>query len=342
VDDLTAVIRGMSVHNLQAVKEMDRLGLSSTVVEHDLGKNGLMGTLQLLTSAVAAHTKGGYVLIDTLNKSKTAATDANKAFAALPPDIKKLAAEVKNGSMTWADYAKAAKGLGPISSNLGLQWATMQKRASGFSDLLKSGAPITQSYATAMTKMLGSTNAYRAALQLVNGNLPETQANIAATSAAWNKGGTAVKGFADVQQTLAFKLDQLKSAFHVVAITVGNVLIPPLMSAMQWMSKHQGVVKALAIAVGVVLVAAVAAYVISMASAAVAMIAATWPILAIIAAVGLLVVGVMYAWNHFKGFQTFMKDAWKEIQVAWDFAKKHWELLVIAIMGPLGILVVYM
>jgi TP901 family phage tail tape measure protein len=332
VDDLTAVIRGMSIHNLQAVKEMDRLGLSSTVLEHDLGKNGLMGTFSMLTAAIASHTKGGYILVDTLNKSKTAANDANVAFKALPPDIQKLASEVKSGSITWADYAKAAKALGPVSSNLGLQWATMQKRASGFSDLLKSGSPITQSYATAMTKMLGSTNAYRAAMQLLNGNLPETTANIAATSAAWNKGGTAVKGFADVQQTLSFKIDQLKSAFHAVAITVGNVLIPPLMTAMNWMSKHEGVVKALAIAVGVVLVAAVAAYTISMISAAAATIAATWPILAIIAGVALLVVGVMYAWNHFKGFRDAMIATWHALAAGgiwlWHAMEAVWRGIV--------------
>ena len=71
----------------------------------------------------------------------------------------------------------------------------------------------------------------------------------------------------------------------------------------QFYRDHEGLVQALAIAVGTVLVGAMVAYAASAASAAVATIAATWPILAIIAAIALLTAGVIYAYQNWGWFR---------------------------------------
>jgi TP901 family phage tail tape measure protein len=242
--ELAAVIRGLNQPNLQASKEMDRLGLSAVDVSKNLGSRGLMGTLEMLTKAIAAHTKGGQVLIDTFNKSKTAAGDANLAFKSLPPDVQRLAAEVKKGSMTWADYNKGIKALGPTSSNLGAQWETAQKRASGFSDLLRSGSPLAQSYSQALAKMTGGQNGLNAALQLTGPNLADAMTNIGKTSAAWNTHTKTVKGFADVQKTFNFQMSQAKEVVETTAVKIGSALIPKIEAVVGWFQKHKDVTKA--------------------------------------------------------------------------------------------------
>lgn len=330
---LNAVIRNISSPNLQMVKEMERLGVSSVDLSSKLGSRGLVASLEILNNAITSHMgKDGVLLMSVFNTSKTAATNADLAFRTLPSSVQAMATSFKNGTITVKDWSSYLKTLGPVLANQASQWATAEKRATGFSDLLKSGTPLAQSYLQALSKMTGGTNAQRAAVQLLNGNLSETQGNVARTNAAWNAGSGTVQGFAMVTQTFNFKIGQLREEFNKVAITVGSVLIPPLEAAFNWFSKHMGVTKTLAAIVGVVLVAAIVLYTASMIAAAIATVAATWEILLVIAAIALLVAGVMYAWTHFKWFRDAMIATWHAIAASgiwlWDAMKAVWNGLV--------------
>lgn len=132
-------------------------------------------------------------------------------------------------------------------------------------------------------------------------------------------------------QDFAEKLTTLKNrvflAIEPIATRVFNAigdaveqLAPKIEQLTQFMLKHGTQVKIAAGIIGGIALVALAAYTASMIAAAAATIAATWPILAIIAAIGLLVAGVIYAYNNFDWFKTAVDTAWQVIQQVIDFA----------------------
>ena len=96
---------------------------------------------------------------------------------------------------------------------------------------------------------------------------------------------------------------------------------------------------------------------------AIAEAAAANPVIAIVIGIALLVIAFMELWKHCAAFRDFWKDAWRDIKQwaadAWhfldsgvfrpiekavdsvvSFVSSHWKLLAIAILGPIGIVVV--
>lgn len=363
-NNLTAVIRGMENPNLQAIKEMDRMGISATEVSKDLGSRGLVGTLEMYTNAIAAHMKNGQVLINTLNNSKIAASDASAAYSKLPANVQQLAQEFLKGTITSKEWTTQLQQMPPLTANLASQWATAQKKASGFSDLLKSGSPLAQSYMQALSKMTGGTNALRAALQLTGGNLQETKANVAATNSAWTSGTSKVKGFADAQQTMKFQLQKAEAAFKAVAIVVGETLIPILMKLMMFFSEHSEITKWSAILIGAFLGLAAAMKVFSIVRGVILMVkeaavvtkvwaAAQWllnaamdanPIVLIGIAIVALVAGLIYAYTHFKAFRDVVNSVFKFLKNvigdALSWLKSNWYIVLLTLLlGPFGLAV---
>ena len=86
-----------------------------------------------------------------------------------------------------------------------------------------------------------------------------------------------------------------------------------MQTVINWLGDHREVVIGMAAAIGTVLVAAVVLYGVSMAEAAVATIAATWPLIAIAAAIGLLVAGIMWAYNNVEIFRNIVQAAFAVI-----------------------------
>ncbi|GAA4626868.1 hypothetical protein GCM10023196_036870 [Actinoallomurus vinaceus] len=317
---LAAVIRNLEKPNLQAVKEMDRLGISATDVSQNLGKRGLVGTLDMLTQAIARSMdkKSGQILISALNNSKLAAQNAAIALKHLPPDVQRMAKSFENGTITAKEWAKYVQGLPPLTANLASQFATASKRAHGFSDLLKSGSPLAQSYMDALGRMTGGTNAMRAALQLTGHSLQDTQENVKAVSAAWGQGGGSVKGFSDVQKTLNFQMAQAGQEIHAVAIQLGQMLLPVVTAVVGWLAKHTWAIKALAVILGTVAVAAVVALTAAIWQMNAALLAnpITWIVLAVVAAMALVVGAIWYAWTRFAWFRSAVQAVWKAIKVS--------------------------
>jgi phage-related protein len=235
----------------------------------------------------------------------------------------------------------------------------MQKRASGFSDLLRSGSPIAQHYQDALGKLVGRQNALQATLQLTGTNLQEAHQNIDATTAAWNKGGGAVKGFDDVTKTFNFKLSQMKEQFHIVAIDIGTYLIPKLQALASFFANHMEITK-----FGLALVAAflglsVVVKVVStlhevykgikavtlavkeweLATKLLTIAQWAWNVASKANFLGLIIIGIValvaafvYCWTHFKGFREFWITAWKDIQAAamatWHFLEAVWNGII--------------
>lgn len=205
----------------------------------------------------------------------------------------------------------------------------------------KAGKEGTPEFAAALKMLMGTAPGANAALTTVGANFKATSDTIRDVGRASADGAGNVKGFAEVQKTLSFQVTQVVDKLKAFVAQVGMALIPVLSDALGWLSKHTTVLKVLAGIVGGVLLVAIVAYTASMVSAAAATIAATWPILAVIAAVAALVIGFKLLYDHSKGFRDFVQVMWEGIKVIWDQAKKHWDLIVVGIVGPLGLLVVY-
>jgi hypothetical protein len=119
-----------------------------------------------------------------------------------------------------------------------------------------------------------------------------------------------------VGQALIPVIDKLASIF-------AEKVVPALSSAVDWLTKHQGVAIAAAGVIGGLLVAAFIAWAVSAAAAAAATLAATWPIIAIIVAIAALAAGILYAYTHFETFHNIVNAVAHAIagaaKAAWNF-----------------------
>src|SRR5579871_2238078 len=81
-------------------------------------------------------------------------------------------------------------------------------------------------YETALKNILGGIMGFKLAAMLTGDSLKTTEQNIQKVSQAMNTNKGAVLGFAEVQQTLNFRLDQAKAAFQAALIILGTALLP--------------------------------------------------------------------------------------------------------------------
>lgn len=81
-------------------------------------------------------------------------------------------------------------------------------------------------YVTALKNIMGGLVGYKTAAQLTGASLKDTENNINAISGAMKNSGSAVDGFAQIQQTFNFKVDQAKQALGAFLIQLGTQLFP--------------------------------------------------------------------------------------------------------------------
>jgi hypothetical protein len=161
----------------------------------------------------------------------------------------------------------------------------------------------------------------------------------------------AVHGQADAMgDTTVGKMNRYKESMDQLKEKVGEALIPVLQQLMNliqplvdWMTRHAAVVKVLALVLGGL--AAVVETVILVQKAWNAMLAVTNalmdanPIGLIILALAALAVGVYEAYKHFKPFHDIINDVWSALKTVGDWIFAHWRLIVGALLGPLGFLI---
>ncbi|MBV6697431.1 phage tail tape measure protein [Kitasatospora aureofaciens] len=301
--ELANTIRNLQKPNGVAVQEMQRLGLSSIDIQQHLGERGLTGTIDLLQQAIMQHMgPAGTVLLDVFNRSKQAADNANRMIAAMPKSLQGLAQEFQQGKISMGDWRKALKELPVDQANLASQFATLINKSEGFNQQLKAGGPAEQSFNDAMGRMLGGATGLNTALMLGGENMTDFRNNVAAVGEAAKHSGSDVEGWAEIQATFNFKLDQLKQTVITLAIKLGTALMPYaerfiawLKTGIDWLTQHKAAVQVAAAVIGTTLVAAL----LALAGAAAA---AIGPELLLAGAVMAIVGAVVYAYKHVKAF----------------------------------------
>lgn len=327
--DLANTIRSLQNPNSVAVKEMTSLGLSSTQVSTQLGKQGLTGTLSELTAAITSHMgPAGTVLQSTFASSTNAAADAQKMIGAMPASLQKLAQSYLAGSVTAKGWRTDLQGLDPVQANLMQQFASTADKAHSFNSLLTAGGPAVQTYEAALSEMTGGATGLNTALMLTGENAGTFQANVNAIGAAGQKAGKDVNGWGEITQTTAFKLDQVKEVVETLGIRIGTVLLPVVnkiitgfmdtakwaMEAGTWMAHHKTIVEALGIAIAVMLVPPLAAVAISAVSTAAAFVTMAAPFVAIGVGIAALAYGFLQLINHWTEVKAFFSHAAHDVE----------------------------
>lgn len=232
--DLAFSIRSLQAPNRVAVNAMAQLGISSNDVSTQLGKRGLTGTLDLLSTTVLSRMgPSGTMLLNTFNQSKVAGQDADRMFRALPPSVQAVARSFQDGTLTAGGWHKAVRGMPAEQASLAAQWGNMETKAKGFNSELRGGGAPAQTYQQAMKNMTGGAAGLATALQLTGENTGRFNANVAAVSAASKNAGTDVAAWGVVQQSLNVQMDRLGQSVGVAGVKLGTALIPALTKIVQ-------------------------------------------------------------------------------------------------------------
>lgn len=262
--DLAATIRSLGNPTGVAVTEMGQFGISSTNVASKLGQRGLSGTISYLADTVA-HKMGpsGLIALSAFNKSASAAADAKIMLDKLPPSVQGIAKAYLNGTASYTTWNTATKGLGLTARTMADQFATVAGKAHGFNSMLTSGNPAAQTFAAAMSKMLGGATGLNVGLMLTGSHAKAFDGNVKAIAGSAKGAGANVKGWSDIQGNFNFQLGSAEKAVQAMAISFGTVLLPGVTKAMRafaefggWLAKHTAASKALAVVIGVLLAGA--------------------------------------------------------------------------------------
>lgn len=372
--------------------ELAQLGIKSSDLGDMLGKKGLTGTLQEISSAIVDKMgPAGKVMLSAFNGNKIMAEDAMSMMSAMSPKLKDMAEGYKNGSLSLKDFTKDTKALPTDQANLLKQFVALNNKASGFSDILKTGKNASQSYTQALQAATGDSVTMGTALLLTGENASTTAGAVKTVGKAHAEAGGNVAGWAYIQKNFNQQLAQAKNTFHNTGIALGSAFLPPLTKVLsviikmitpiaEWIGKHQKLasvilasVGAFAALVAVILTIGAAFHKIEDAARIIKGVAkaskiasaatkiwtgitkvatavqwamnAAWaasPIGVIIALV-LLFIGIMVLlFVKCKPVHEFFMKLWKDLkkwfQEGVEFVKKHWQLLIAIMLGPLGII----
>lgn len=157
--------------------------------------------------------------------------------------------------------------------------------------------------------------------------------------------GTFGDAWAKTQATAAQQGKELGHGLEALGVSIGEKLLPPLMSVFGFIRTHTSLVLTLAGVVGGLAVAVSAvSFAIRVYETYVKVAAAVqwlWnaaldanPIGLVIVAIAALVAGIIYAYKHFKWFRDFVNAVWQVIQIeavaTWHAIVKVWDFIVAA------------
>lgn len=337
--DLRNTITNLQAPSLVAQKEMAQFGVNANDVSQQLGKKGLTGTLDDLTTTIAKNMgPAGDVILKTLNQSIGASKDmqvelgemADKGDAAL----EKLAKQFAAGTISTGDYRKAIKDLPADQQALANGFVSTYNQANKFNSQLTSGNPAYQTFNQALSKMLGGTTGLQTALMLSGGSAAVFGTNVQHIQDAMDKSGKSVDNWNKIQGTFSQQMDIAKASVEKLAIELGMDLIPWLTKAaevggigVQWLAKHKIAAEALAAVILGPLAVAMAVYIGGLLASA----AAAWLAMAPYVLIGAAIAGLIY---YIYELDTNWKKTTKTIE---DVIQQH-KLLAIAIgiaMAPI-------
>jgi len=304
-----ATISRLVAPNNVAIAAMARMGVSATDVSQNIGKRGLTGTVELLTTAILSHMgPAGLVLTSAFNQSKSAAQDVNVMMGTMHGTLLTLAQQYQKGTISVGDWHKAVKALPVDQASLAGQFAVLQNKAHGFNSLLRSGSPAAQTYTAALKQMAGGAIGLNTILQASGENLGGMKTRVNAVGKSLQDGGKDVEGWHATLKLSNIQTDRARQSLVDLAIQLGTALMPAwikvtqvVKSAADWLGKHKTVAEALAIALTIGLVGGIVA--VNVALVTLAANPVTLTIMAIVGAVALLVAGFVVAWQKSEVFR---------------------------------------
>lgn len=234
--DLKAVIQGLQNPNQTQIAEMQQLGLNSTQLAQNIGKQGLTGTIQEVSDAIMKNMgPAGTVLLNTMQNSTQATADAKQEIAALPSNLKSLAQSYADGKISTDAWNVSLLSLDPTQKHLLTQFASTENKANSFNKQLASGSPAAQTYAQALDKVYGRTDAVSAVMGLSGSNATKFAANVKNIGDASKTTGGNISSWKDIQGTFAQQMSQLDKTIEAMGISLGTALLPPLTKAAKGM-----------------------------------------------------------------------------------------------------------
>ena len=254
------IVALQSPSNVQA-QQMQQLGVNSNQLAKNLGKTGLAGTIQQLEEVILRNMgPAGLVLLKSFNQSKLAAKSAQDQIDAMPASLQKLAQSYQAGTITSMGMRTAIYALSAPQANLMKQFEATTNLAHGFNTQLKAGGGNAQTFTAALSKVMGGAEGLQVALDVGGSHMATYKANVAGVGAAFNDSSGKVNGFALVQQSLGFKMDQVRQVIATTGISIGQKLIPYLSDMAGWAMKNQRLIANLGLAFAGAAIAITAVY----------------------------------------------------------------------------------
>lgn len=260
--ELASTIRSLAAPNNVAIREFARFGLSAQDVSLNLGKRGLTGTFELMTSTILKRMgPSGKILMDAFEGTKQSAHAAQVMLSKMPPAVRDLAKSYLDGKIDAGDWT-----LGVKSQNVAVQpmlknFKTLVDRSRGFSQELKKGGPETKTYTDALRKMSGGAIGLNTILQLSGESQAGFQERVKKTGESFHHATKDVEGWSITQNLFNTRMQRLKQTMVVLAIQIGTKLMPAFSAIAGFFADHQGVALALVGAIAGLAGAFAAAYV---------------------------------------------------------------------------------
>jgi hypothetical protein len=238
--ELGATIRALASPNNVASREMTRFGLSSVDVSQHLGKRGLTGTIDLLTSTILSKMgPSGKILLSVFEGSKQSAEDARIMLSKMTPEMQKLARQYSSGSISVSEWRQTLKALPTTQANILSQFASLTNRSKGFSREIKNGGPAAKTYTDALKKMSGGAIGLNTILQLSGESADGFKERVKKVGESFHNGSKDVEGWKITQNLLNVQLARAKQAVQVLMIEIGTKLIPVVSSIIQFFTRHR-------------------------------------------------------------------------------------------------------
>jgi len=259
--ELAATIRSLAAPNNVAIREMARFGITSTDVSQNLGKNGLTGTIDILTKAITAKMgPSGKILLSAFEGTKESAKDAQIELKTMPKSLQDVAKSYLAGKISLEDWNQNMKST-PVNQQPMLRnFKTLVDRSHGFSRELKAGGPAAKTYTDALKKMSGGAIGLNTILQLSGESSAGLEERVKKVGESYGNTSKDVEGWKVTQGLFNTQLSIMKQNIQVLMVQLGTKLIPILMGMVHWFSENQKYVIILAGAIAGVLTLSVVAF----------------------------------------------------------------------------------
>ena len=197
------------------------------------------------------------------------------------------------------------------------------------SGIAQTEAPkVGQTYNEALKKLMGTATGFQVALMSTGENTKSVDAAIKGIGEAATEAGDHVEGFGAVQDTLGFKMDQLKTAVHNAGIAIGTAFLPVLTQVAGWIGKIVGPMadwishhqKLTAIILASLIALGALAAIITVIGAVVTVL--TSEVGLVVLAIIALGAAFVYAYTHSERFRNVMDAIGRGLKTGWDATLK--------------------